>query len=225
MATFKNRALTIATVGMLSAAPITIATNGILQIPEAVAPPVEIPVPSQGGGARVGERFVLEYAKRHEHWSALTLELFSQTAFDHVHEIPVAFEHRSALDVYMWGDGVHHRSGHFFARSNIVVKIESSAKARQNKIQFLHLTGEFLLDSKVYARFASADGAHDCTIATPVTLHSATRFEHTRVDDVVRPVTHTHVSDCTATLDGEATTLLYHVPIVERTVSHEATSD
>ena len=223
MATFINRALTIATVGLLSASPITIATNGIIQQQQVVEPPVVQPVRQQGG-ARVGERFVLEYAKRHEHLSALTIELLGQASFHHVHEIPSAFAHRVALDVFMWGDADIYRSGYFLAQSSIDVTVETRTSSGENKISFVPVSGEVALDSAVYARFMPADGSHNCTIATPIKLHSDTQFDHHRVEEVVRPVTHTHVSDHTATITGEAITSHHRVPIALRTARHEATA-
>ena len=52
MATFKDRALTIATAGLLSATPVTIASQGIIQLEEAVVPvtPIVQPARAAAGG-------------------------------------------------------------------------------------------------------------------------------------------------------------------------------
>jgi len=80
MASIKNRALTIATVGLLSATPVTIATHGLIQL-EIAAPPAAVtqaPRAYAGGPSKIE----LDYAISHIFKSDGTIYLLSDTRIE-----------------------------------------------------------------------------------------------------------------------------------------------
>lgn len=99
---YKNRALTLATAGMLTASPLSMASLGILQKPELIELPVKI-IPSFAGGHGVS-RFV--YAARHHHDSKLTLILDADSYAEFKKAEPV----RARFDPLKYQHGLWHDS-------------------------------------------------------------------------------------------------------------------
>lgn len=89
MATFKNRALALATVGLLTGTPVTIATNGVIQVPEAVAPPVVQPAQAGGGSAPREILFKVPYF----HKSYLQFYIASELRYNFFEHVPQEVHH------------------------------------------------------------------------------------------------------------------------------------
>lgn len=202
----KNRALTIATRGLLSAAAVTIATHGLIQLPTGEAPPVAIPEIAQGGGLRApGEVFRLEYARRHEHLSVLDVEFFGGATFDHVHTVPAEYSHRSALDLYMWGDGTAHTAALYTARSSLTVTILSGTEAGENHVLVVPTSGALELTGDHYLR-VTHPGYFDHANDNAMVLDSGAWYQFTPavVDDRIIPSVYTYTGDHSVELTGAA---------------------
>jgi len=180
MATFKNRALTLATVGVLTAFPLTVATNGALQPAEAVVEP-EVPVTQPTGGVSryraPGERFVLEYPRLHEHVSPLWVELFDQTRVEFDRAQIAQHEIRSALDLFVTGISDTGYSSLQKASSRALLGLVSDVYAdkgtlypgrpahaveiRSNTVARVYHPGDFVHVSQLTARMGGeADALH-----------------------------------------------------------------
>lgn len=203
----RNRALTIATRGLLSAAAVTIATHGLIQIPTGIAPPVEVPVPAQGGGVRApGEVFKLEYPVRHHHRSVLDVQFYGEADFGHVHTVPAEHEHRTVLDLYMWGDAQYDRAALYTVRSSLAVNIVSRTEAEAAHVVVMPAHGEITLDGGAYIR-VTHPGHFDYAEPGNLSIGSGASVEFTPApsdEPKIIPALYTYDSDYTIELYGTA---------------------
>lgn len=217
----RNRALTIATRGLLSAAAVTIATHGLIQIPTGIAPPIEIPVtaPAQGGGVRApGEVFKLEYPALHKHRSVLNVEFTGDSDFGHVHTAPADHAYRTALDLYMWGDSTSARDALYTARSSLAVRIVSQTESDAAYVVVVPAHGTLVLDGAAYLR-GTHPGWFDFAEPAGLVLGSGATFGHERVVDEdeprIIPAVYRFESDGTIEITGAADVRQAPVPPVE----------
>lgn len=203
----RNRALTIATRGLLSAAAVTIATHGLIQLPTGIAPPIEIPVVEQGGGVRSpGEIFKLEYPALHRHQSVLDIQFYGDSVFGHVHTVPSDYEHRTALDLYMWGDATYDRAALYAVQSSLAVNIVAGTEANAAYVVVVPARGTLTLDGGAYLR-VTHPGHFDYAEPAGITLGSGTAFEFIpAIDDTPKliPTVYKYVSDYKVKLTGTA---------------------
>jgi hypothetical protein len=201
MATFKNRALTLATLGALSGSVLSLGTLGVLQERTAVVEPPVTEVPARAGGAgRVGERFLLEFPRLHEHVSPLQIELFFNASFDHQHELPKTFQQRATLDLFLFGDVRAHISALFTAKSSLDIVVESSLTAEQHAVVRTASAIGVTLGSTAFARLTHAGsfdyaqaGRIDITgeavtsYTRAITAHDERDYAHVAVSTGVQP--------------------------------------
>lgn len=99
---FKNRALTIATVGLLSGSPITVATDGLIQQPVTpVVPPTEVIKPVVDGGRYVRGPLEVHYQKFKRFTTALRWGIAFESSADYLSSEVSEYKHvtRNFYDV------------------------------------------------------------------------------------------------------------------------------
>lgn len=207
MATFKNRALTIATLGVLSGVPITLATDGLIQLPEVVTPTVPTtPRAVVAGGARPGGRITLEYARAYEHRSALELQLLLQSETVFETQVPRDYLRASTLDLFMFGDAGITFSQLFEARSAVRAVVTSDPTASFTQPVAFNLEQDATLRSDVVVHYSRA-GEFTHYSSMPSRLEGTATVTFTRAPEPVevQPASSiTHKGATTYALDGAA---------------------
>lgn len=199
MATFKNRALTLATVGVLSGVAITIATNGVIQQRAAIIEPPQVTAPAFGGGTSriVGEQFKLEYPRLYEFYSYLPIELHAQTRIDFERAQIRDRQFGSVNDIFLLVGAESNFASLQRAVGDVSITVLSAVTV--SKTAIAHFTGDqdAYITSNAYTRYTPA-GALDYAHASRIDVdaHATFVFERgplirvieTEEGDIVAPV-------------------------------------
>ena len=206
MATFKNRALTLATVGVLSGSALTIATNGDLQARVAVVEPPVTVLP-QGGARGPGPRIQLEYPRRFEYFNVLGLDLQLGATFEHEHELPHTFKALSGLDLFLFGDAETRAASLGRVDANVSIEVISDLTTGFATPVRERGGPDFTLGSQTYTRFSHAGDFDHAAPATVILSGQATvGFKRYREipNDIPVPRSYGHIG--TLSLDTGAWT-------------------
>jgi len=187
MATFKNRALTLATVGVLSGVAITLATNGVIQ--QKVAEPSVIVTPPVTGGWRPGRaprEWRHEYPRLYTHAAYIELTLDGETGFQHIRApAPRDFKHTATLYVTIDGAAESWLSHLYRAQSSIALILESTTQSALEHLTTDTHGGDLVLESSTQSLYMPADGTYyaDGAVVLEIAGSADVTFERARLPD------------------------------------------